>query len=101
MIQKEKESRQTEVALMLGWKPHENSELCFVNENHPFDVLSIDDFDSEDWNWIMKVVKKILSIVSENDDMETYNIIIDQIPDIEAVFIAISDFAKKYNNNKK
>jgi hypothetical protein len=38
--------------------------------------------------------------VSENDDMETYNIIIDQMPDIEAVFIAVSDFAKKFNNKE-
>jgi hypothetical protein len=53
-----------------------------------------------DWNWLMGAIKKILSIVSENDDMEIYNIIIDQIPDIEAVFIAVSNFAQLYNENK-
>jgi hypothetical protein len=53
-----------------------------------------------DWNWLMEAIKKILSIVSENDDMEIYNIIIDQIPDIEAVFIAVSQFAKLYNEKK-
>jgi hypothetical protein len=50
-----------------------------------------------DWNWLMDSIKKVLNIVSEDNDIEVYYTIIDQMPDIEAVFMSVSDFAKEYN----
>lgn len=53
------------------------------------------------WNWLMPVIKKILEITVELDEMEMYYSIIDQIPHIEQVFYAVVEFIKWYNNERK
>jgi hypothetical protein len=89
------QERNKEIALMLGLQ-YDKECVIYIMTAYSWDMLRF----HSDWNWLMGAIKKILSIVSENDDMEIYNIIIDQIPDIEAVFIAVSQFAKLYNENK-
>jgi hypothetical protein len=116
------QERNKEIALMLNWKyvssidikEKKYSESIFagwwsnipnvyhvkVNRNL-YKGRGLNDLKfHSDWNWLMETIRKILHIVSEEDNMETYNIILDQIPDIEAVFISVSDFAKKYNNKE-
>jgi hypothetical protein len=100
MTHQEIQERNEQIALMLGWKNlNDDSFPEYIDTVGNFYPLKELKFHS-DWNWLMESIKKILSIVLENDDMETYNIIIDQMPDIEAVFIAVSDFAKKFNNKE-
>ena len=56
-------------------------------------------YDS-DWNWLMKVVEKILSLSIELDTMDKYYDIIDRIPNIEAVYKECINFIKEYNSIK-
>lgn len=105
MIQQEIQERNEQIALMLGWEQYEDSEERLFGFWRPNTILEKPwsrrverlEFHS-DWNWLIESIKYILTITSEDDEIETYNIIIDQIPDIEAFFIAVSDFAKVYNN---
>lgn len=50
------------------------------------------------WGWIMPVVRKILDYCSENDEMDRYYLVIDNIPDIQSVFQSCVEFAKWYKN---
>lgn len=117
MTQQEIQDRNKDIALMLG-ALSKNMDWGWMLEddelNLSFDIFNEKIFSNDggsgwkiqnlkfhsDWNWLMEAVKKILSIESEDDCLETYYTIIDQIPDIEAVFLAVSDFAKKFNNKE-
>lgn len=115
MTQQEIQERSEQIALMLGWSlitypthmktPFHGqavwwSDTSSDGKTRTFCCINGEEFFHLDWNWLMEAVEKILQIVSQDDDMETYHTIIDQIPDIEAVFIAVSDFAKLYNEKK-
>ena len=52
-----------------------------------------------DWNWLMKVVEKILDISLNLDSMEMYYNITDCIPNITQAHFAVVDFIKWYNLN--
>jgi len=86
MTQQEIIERNNQIVLMRGL-----SENDFAPEDLHF---------HSDWNWLMTAAKFMLDIVSENDDMETWYSFTDQLPDIKASFIVLSDFAKEYNNQK-
>jgi hypothetical protein len=51
-----------------------------------------------DWNWLMEVVETILNICAENDDLEKYAVITDNIPYIQPTYNACIEFIKCYNN---
>lgn len=53
------------------------------------------------WDWLIPVIRKILDICSENDDMENYHSIVDTIPDIEKTHEAVVNFIKQYNDSKR
>jgi hypothetical protein len=56
-------------AKFLGWEIMPYTEgNCYSHPRHPCDVRVLEDFDLEDWNFIMKVVQKIqlLDIVHDN-----------------------------------
>jgi hypothetical protein len=53
-----------------------------------------------DWNWIMKMIEKILDIALEIDSMEMYYNITDAIPDINATTLSINQFLIWYERNK-
>ena len=53
-----------------------------------------------DWNCLMEVVEKILSISLELDSMEMYYNITDSIPRIDHAYKDVIDFIKWYNEQK-
>ena len=53
-----------------------------------------------DWNWLMEVVENILIICAENDDLEKYAVITDNIPYIIPTYNEVVAFIKGYNENK-
>lgn len=57
---------------------------------------------SEDWNALMPVVEKIMDIcfndeIFEDDTINMFYNLRDQIPDISATYTAVVDFIKWYN----
>ncbi len=117
MTAQEIQERNKQIALMLGaiYSSHadawgfgnariEPNELKFGNEIFKGCVWA-ERFEKElkfhsDWNWLMTAAKFMLDVVSENDDMETWYSFTNQLPDIEAAFVMLSDFAKEYTKNK-
>jgi hypothetical protein len=107
MTAQEIQERNKQIALMLDWEQYQNSEERWFGHWKPSTTLEKPwsirverlEFDS-DWNWLMTAAKFMLDIVSENDDMETWYSFTDQLPDIEAAFVMLSDFAKEHNKNK-
>ena len=55
----------------------------------------------KDWNWLMKVVEKILQKCAEMDEMEKYWCITDVMPYIDNVHSACVEFVKWYNEQNK
>ena len=54
-----------------------------------------------DWNWLMEVVEKILNICAENDDLEKYAVITDNIPYIQQTYDECIKFINFYNKQKE
>lgn len=54
----------------------------------------------KDWNWLMEVVKKILTISLKLDSMEMYYNITDSMPNIEQTYEAVVQFIEWYNNEQ-
>ena len=54
-----------------------------------------------DWNWLMAVVEKILNICAENDDLEKYAVITDNIPYIQQTYDECIKFINFYNKQKE
>jgi hypothetical protein len=54
----------------------------------------------ESWDWLMPCISKILEICCELDELEKYNIIIDNIPQINNTYKAIIEFIEWYNGRK-
>jgi len=52
-----------------------------------------------DWNWLMKVIKEILTISLELDTMELYYDITDNIPNIEETYKSILEFINWFNKD--
>ena len=62
----------------------------------------LQDFELEfhtDWNWLMKLVEKILQKCAEMDELEKYWEITDVMPYIDNVYSACVEFVKWYNQN--
>jgi hypothetical protein len=53
-----------------------------------------------DWNWLIKVVVKILDISLELDTMELYYNITDSIPNIKETHKKVIEFINWYNNKQ-
>ena len=64
----------------------------------------LQDFELEfhtDWNWLMKLVEKILQKCAEMDELEKYWEITDVMPYIDNVYSACVEFVKWYNEQNK
>jgi hypothetical protein len=113
MKEKEIKERNKQIALMLDLN-HDEEAVVFNMHSYSWDMLIF----HKDWNWLMEAVDFI-----ENDLKESYNVDIvnknqceivkngeeyisgygfDTINNTkkEAVFIAVSNFARIYNENK-
>jgi len=97
MTPQEIKERSEQIALMKNYEISENKE-CFKLPNKN-GWIRLEEFYT-DWNWLMEAVEKIATLEATDDKVGIFNIIIDQMPDKEAVFIAISNFAKLYNEGK-
>ena len=67
---------------------------------YKLDSRFILEFDT-DWNWLMEVIEKILNICAENDDLEKYNVITDNIPYIQQTYDECIKFINFYNKQKE
>jgi hypothetical protein len=127
MTQQEIQQRNQQIALMLGWERHNHGSYFTWTKQNSKDHFyeSILQFHS-DWNWLMEAVEFIcntlghrkysyshedhsrcvftdMAILHQTHDFGGGNIVIDsgtQNTEKEAVFIAVSDFAKLYNDKK-
>jgi hypothetical protein len=100
------QERSEQIALMLGWIKKGN--LYAPSENDFFiEELTF----HSDWSYLMDAVEFIEKIYSYRVKIESRSCIIYKNSDIiiqlysikskqEAVFIAVSNFAKKYNNKE-
>ena len=53
------------------------------------------------WDWLIAVVEKILNICAENDDLEKYAVITDNIPYIQQTYDECIKFINFYNKQKE
>jgi hypothetical protein len=118
MTQQEIQERNKQIQKMLGWelinypKNEENfvDYYLFVKKDENGNEIDRFDFDNynikkdetisfhSDWNWLMLSVE---FIQAKPLDKNTYNIWNMRLrTSKEALFIAVSDFAKLYNENK-
>jgi len=115
MTQQEIQERNKQIAKMLGLN-HDEEAVVFNMQSYSWDMLR---FDS-DWNWLMKAKRfaerKGFDISIRGHDImvyrpfrQHYNVRlvepkldadVDDSSITEAVFIAVSDFAKLYNEGK-
>jgi hypothetical protein len=94
------------IAEFMGFELQTNPNEKWFNQwftketlNKPYhNRIEILHFDT-DWNWLMEVIETILNICAENDDLEKYAVITDNIPYIQPTYNACIEFIKKYNNN--
>ncbi len=98
------QERNKQIALMLGWRvghkdfPKEQrwSKEWFDTSEIRHEILHF----HTDWNWLMEAVKKVYLLISPSDSRK--HDIIQKVGrgQREAAFIAVSDFAKLYNEKK-
>jgi hypothetical protein len=120
MTPQEIQERNSNIALMLGWKKHNHGSYhTWTNDKSIYHIYdSILQFHS-DWNWLMESVEFIEKLGYESllgggeyyypekdrryiqhfikEDEVIYH---ESKNKIEAVFVAVSDFAKLYNERK-
>jgi hypothetical protein len=122
MTQQEIQERNQQIALMLGLYHDEYVVIFSDMMSYTWDNLKF----HKKWNWLMEAVEFIcnnlghrkysyshedhsrcvftdMAILHQTHDFGGGNIVIDsgtQNTEKEAVFIAVSDFAKLYNENK-
>ena len=82
---------------VLRYRP--DADFIELNESDLCELIDAEYHSS--WNWLMPVVKRILIIASEMDEMERYHVVIDNMPDVQAVWLAVVEFIKWYNANKE
>ena len=111
MTQQEIQEKNVEIAKMLGWKTI--SELEEINEENEhlkdsyflahtelvFWSPEILKFNS-DWNWLMEAIEFITNYYSCKVLPSVHLLNMSIFTPKEAVFIAVSDFAKLYNEGK-
>ena len=84
-------------AEFLGYsQPHPdypNTTYWYKKDCQPLTILLF----HSDWNWLMRVIEKILQVCAEMDEMEMYWRITDAMPYIDNVYNTCVEFVKFYN----
>ena len=74
------------------------SQIIYDQQNgNCFNELLFD----KSWDWLIAVVEKILNICAENDDLEKYAVITDNIPYIQQTYDECIKFINFYNKQKE
>ena len=74
------------------------SQIIYDQQNgNCFNELLFD----KSWDWLIVVVEKILNICAENDDLEKYAVITDNIPYIQQTYDECIKFINFYNKQKE
>jgi hypothetical protein len=108
MTQEEIKENNILLANFLKWRIHEDYNYitpfyqsydsigngCYETPIFRFEDLKF----HKSWDWLMLVISKILEICAENDDLDSYSEIVDQIPQIDHTYKAVVQFIE--NNNK-
>ena len=92
------------IAEFMGYALNENDEypIEYITVQGHWDTCSIQDLNyHKSWDWLMKVVEKILNICAENDDLEKYAVITDNIPYIQQTYDECIKFINFYNKQKE
>jgi hypothetical protein len=103
MTQQETQERNKQIALMLGWKITD-SIISYIPEESSFQHevgYSANGFLQfhSDWNWLHEAAAVAYSLLSPSDSRKHDIIQLLGRNQKEAVFIAVSDFAKLYIQN--
>ena len=96
MTQEEIRERNKQIALMLGLN-HDKEAVVYKMRQYSWDSLKFD----LDWNWLMETVEFVKSVTDKNLEELKYEVTHLFITSSKKrVFIAVSDFAKLYNEKK-
>jgi hypothetical protein len=60
-------------AKFLGWEIMPYTDNCCYSSPHSWDVRILEDFDLEDWNFIMKIIQKIQLLDIVHDNTRSYD----------------------------
>lgn len=99
------QERNNQIALMLGYKPNKHNNGSF-DDFYDEPQLYVSDLRfHSDWNWLMEAViyckskigipTSVLMVCLNNDVIRAL-----MTANKEEVFIAVSDFAQKFNNKE-
>ena len=79
----------------------------FMKHSHPFlpskstiNYIAEDLEYDNDWNWLMPVVEKIYEIAVDDENIEVFYEVSDNLPHIHATYNAVVEFINQYNKNK-
>jgi hypothetical protein len=97
MTPQEIQERNKQIALMLGLHHDEDVVIFSDMMSYAWDNLKF----HSDWNWLHEAAEKVYSLTHPSDSIRHDIIHILGRSHKEAVFIAISDFAKHWNSSQK
>lgn len=69
------------------------------NFEHTEGGLPIGDF-SNSWDWLMPVVEKIYEIAVDDENIEVFYEVSDNLPDRHETYNAVVEFINQYNKNE-
>jgi|LakMenEpi03Aug12_release.lakeMendotaPanAssembly.Ray.scaffolds.fasta_scaffold1662909_2 hypothetical protein len=106
MTQQEIQERNKQIVLMLGGEYRRNESLSFEPKGRWY-IPQFPDAQQDynlkfhsDWNWLMEAVEFIANYYSDKEIPSVHLLNMPIFAPKEAVFFAVSDFAKLYNENK-
>ena len=96
------------IAEFMGWKENKDMEAKLISGGITYYFQKNDEACipetmcyHSDWNWLMRVIVKILQVCAEMDEVERYWGITDAMPYIDNVFTACVEFVRWYNEQNK
>lgn len=99
------------IAEFMGLELEETLEGLFVYARKEQSPIKLNDIRTEfyevnelqyhlSWNWLMPVVEKIYKIAVDDENVERYYEVSDNLPHIHATYKAVVEFINQYNKNK-
>lgn len=89
------------LADFLGLETTEHNWSLFLTQDGMLELQNDEIWNPRlDWYQLMQVIVKIQTICAENDDMEKFFLIKDEIPNMYNTYEMCIKFVKDYNNEK-